>query len=288
MENNIRATITELMKINDIPRIRTKDVTYEGKIGQGGQAKVYKGTFNGEEVAIKIVLNPDLKCLAHEVVILASLRHENVAKFHGIILDDEKNICLVFQYIGSKCLESYKPDNLSDNNKLAILKQLASVLEYMHSQQCVHRDLKPENVMFNPDTNKLHLIDFGISKVVQDDSGIKTRAKGTPHYIAPESFIAANADDDNGEALVSVIGPGVDVWSYGCVVSWLYSGILPWTNKYKNKMEQIQMVLIMKKPFPIPNQISDKNIVTLVEMCVKVDEKKRAGMVDIKKYVNNL
>ncbi|XP_046844932.1 serine/threonine-protein kinase shk2-like [Xenia sp. Carnegie-2017] len=53
----------------------------------------------------------------------------------------------------------------------------------------LHRDLKPSNVLRDAQ-GKLLIADFGISRILKD--GSKTRVsnakKGTPYWIAPESF----------------------------------------------------------------------------------------------------
>src|SRR5690349_8396284 len=95
---NIQDTIRELMEINHIKKISLNSVKLEKKIGEGGQAKVYRGKHGDEEVAVKVLEEVDWKCLAHEIVIISNLQHECIPKFYGIILD-EGIIALVTQFI---------------------------------------------------------------------------------------------------------------------------------------------------------------------------------------------
>ena len=54
-------------------------------------------------------------------------------------------------------LEKKKIDPLETT---IILKELLSVVAYMHSQGVCHRDIKPDNIMYNPVKKKIKIIDF--------------------------------------------------------------------------------------------------------------------------------
>lgn len=44
-----------------------------------------------------------------------------------------------------------------------IFRQLMLAVGYMHSRGKAHRDLKLENILFDPETKKIKIIDFGFS-----------------------------------------------------------------------------------------------------------------------------
>jgi serine/threonine protein kinase len=282
---DIKNTVKELMQINHIEKIALKDLTLKKKIGEGGQAKVYKGSFENETVAVKVLEEVDWKCLAHEIVIIANLQHAIIPKFYGIVVED-KVLSLVFQYIEGKTLDEYKLSELSFDTKMKIIKDLASVLEYIHSNKFIHRDLKPENLMYDQKNDKVYLIDFGIAKVCTNQENTKTRAKGTLHYLAPESLDVFELDSD--EQIISNISTAVDVWAFGCITSWLFSGTLPWCNKYNDNPGILQQVLMKKKPFPIPDSITDENLRKLITNCTAINITDRWTMVDIKAFLDKL
>ena len=87
------------------------------------------------------------------------------------------------------------------------------------------------------DNMNFYLIDFGIAKVMTNMIDTLTRAKGTIYYLAPETLEVAELTEK--EEIVSKITTKVDVWAYGCIVSYLFSGVLPWTNKYKDNAQAI-------------------------------------------------
>lgn len=279
----MKKTVNELMQINHIEKIALKELSLKKKIGEGGQAKVYKGIYEGEIVAVKVLEEVDWKCLAHEIVITANLLHPTIPKFYGIVLED-KVLSMVYAYIQGKTLDEIKHKELSDEKRHEIIKSLASVLEYIHSNKFIHRDLKPENLMLDSE-GKLHLIDFGIAKVLTNNENTKTRAKGTLHYLAPESLVVDELDSE--EQIISTISPAVDVWAYGCIVSWLYSGHLPWTPKYRDNSTIIQGALMQKKAFPIPENIKNPEILKLIAMCTRIKVSERWDMKQIREYVES-
>ena len=89
-EEIMKETCKQLIEINKIPEITQKELNLntskEHIIGYGGQALVYSGTFQGKKVAVKVLSDVDWKSLAHELVILSNLKHENIPTFFGIVL----------------------------------------------------------------------------------------------------------------------------------------------------------------------------------------------------------
>ena len=281
---NLLITIKELMKINNIPRIAFSEVKLNKKIGEGGQAKVYKGIYKDEEVAVKVLDDIDHKCLAHEIVILSNLKHECIPTFFGLIVEEEM-IGFVNKYINGKSLDEYIFVEFDEKLKLKIISKLANTLHYIHENTFIHRDLKPENMMLDQDLN-FYLIDFGIAKVMTNMIDTITRAKGTIYYLAPESLEVAELTDK--DEIISKITTKVDVWAFGCIVSYIISGILPWTNKYKDNVSAIQKLLLKATEFPIPlDEINSKGysnkdvLIQIIEVCLKYNSLERCSMKDI-------
>jgi len=69
------------------------------------------------------------------------------------------------------------------------------------------------------------------------------------------------------------MGTKVDIWSTGCLISEIFSGIVPWSNEVKNDIS-LQKRLLDKKPFPIPAEIDD-DIKYIISQCVKIDPVER-------------
>jgi len=92
----------------------------------------------------------------------------------------------------------------------------------------VHRDLKPDNVMYDPATQEVKLLDFGIAADTQLSSEERlTRAGffvGTLMYVAPEAL--------SGE----LVGPAADQYSLATIAFLLLTGSLPYAARTPREM----------------------------------------------------
>jgi serine/threonine protein kinase len=262
--------------------IPADDIKLIKSIGEGAEGKVYLAEYNSQKVAVKVITDLDKKCFEQELSILTKVSHKNIPKFRGLVSD--KCCALVMDFIQGGTLADLDLKTVSEKNKIAIIKQLAEVLEYLHFNKLIHRDLKPENIMLDVGCN-LYLIDFGISKVINECSyETTTRAKGTMLYLAPESLDCVGYSDE--EDIMSVITTQVDVWGYGCIVSYLFSGFLPWTNKYKE--EFVQNELIQKTKFPVPENLDNDVICKIVTICTEISPDARSSIKQVKDYLIKL
>ena len=98
-----------------------------------------------------------------------------------------------------------------------VFADVASGLDYAHSQQIVHRDVKPDNIMVQED-GLSKVMDFGISKLLFDGTTTKQTVVGTPQYMAPEQWFEDKVVD--GRA---------DQYSLAVIAYRLVSGSLPFT-----------------------------------------------------------
>lgn len=275
----LKSIINNLIEINKINKILMNELIFLKLIGQGAQSKVYEGYYNRNHCAIKILQNVDYKSFMSELVILSHLNHPSIPKFYGIVYDD-KNISIVTEYIKGETLDNLKFFDLNYNTKMKIIKDLGNVLEYMHVNHMIHRDLKPGNIIIDNNYH-IHLIDFGISKICANKKNVMTSTKGTLNYLAPESFEVKNLTEN--EEVISIVTPKVDVWAFGCLISYIFSGEIPWQNELNgNNSISYYKDLVNQKNFPIPASISEMpKICELIKLCTIIDENRRISMTKV-------
>jgi hypothetical protein len=98
---------------------------------------------------------------------------------------------------------------------LAVYRDLAQGLAYLHACSVVHGDLKPANVLLKVDEGcdlgfVAKLADFGLSRQLeQGATHLSNYAKGTPFYVAPEVV------RDKTMSMAS------DIWSFGIIMWWV-------------------------------------------------------------------
>lgn len=75
-------------------------------------------------------------------------------------------------------------------------------VKYLHDNNIIYRDLKPENVLLNK-KGHIKLVDFGLSKIMQQINDKAHSLCGTPEYLAPEILLDKSGYDQS-----------VDWWSF--------------------------------------------------------------------------
>ena len=281
-EFELRTEILNLIEINHIKKISPNELTYSKLIGEGAQSKVYEGYYLRNHCAIKDLKNVDYKSFMSELVIMSNLSHPTIPHFYGVVLEN-KNISIITEFITGETLNAKLP-YLDFNTKLNIIKDIANVLEYMHVNHIIHRDLKPENIILD-NKNKPYLIDYGIAKICANKKNVMTSSKGTLYYLAPESFEVKHFTEN--EEVISIVSPKVDVWAFGCLMSYIFSGETPWENYLKkNKGNNISIEyfkdVINQIDFPIPKMIEHMGeICELIRLCTIIDENRRISMIEV-------
>ena len=274
-----KSKVKKLIEKYNIKKIKKKEVTFKESVGSGGQATVRHGVYNNEEVVIKKLSGRlDWKCLADELEIVQQLEHSCIPKFYGLILDDTI-LCMVFQYIKGVTLDKLDVMAMEKEVRLDILKKLADTFSFIHTKGYIHRDFKADNVMVDNDL-KVWVIDFGIAKKTSDDIAIHTKAKGNVFWVAPENF---DMDDLNK----SDVTTKVDIWGFGLLVSFMFSGVEPWTN-YSSNQSKVQNKIMDGYAFPIPKVITEKPVLDVIKSCTNYNPKERPTFDEIKKSLEKI
>nr|MEE4269620.1 serine/threonine-protein kinase [Candidatus Krumholzibacteria bacterium] len=191
-------------------------------LGQGGMATVYlaeraDGEFE-QQVALK-VLRRDHQDLVrrfhHERRILASLVHPHIARLlDGGTLDDGSPY-LVMEYVDGEAIDIWADQHQGRVDLVVdLFLQICTAVEFAHRNLIIHRDLKPGNILVDQE-GRVHLLDFGIAKLLADDAPEITRPFAvvlTPEYASPEQMQGGN------------ITTATDVYTLGLVLYRLLSG----------------------------------------------------------------
>ena len=195
---------------------------------QGAFGKLYRGTYNGEDVAIKILERPENdpakaqlmeQQFQQEVTMLATLKHSNIVRFIGAC---RKPMvwCIVTEYAKGGSVRQFlmKRQNRSVPLKLAVKQALdvARGMAYVHGLGFIHRDLKSDNLLIFGDKS-IKIADFGVARIEVQTEGM-TPETGTYRWMAPEMIQHRPYTQK------------VDVYSFGIVLWELITGMLPFQN----------------------------------------------------------
>lgn len=172
------------------------------EIGHGGFAKVYRRKSNDiVEKHLYEELYEDKSIVSRfkrEFEITQSLKNLN-----GIVevyeYKKEDNIYTMKFY--EQTLEDYvNANNLSDKEKVLIIKNILSIMAQVHEMNIIHRDLSPSNIFYQD--SKIVIGDFGLGKnlnLLYSHQTMLTKALGRYQYCDPEQFMLLREGDKKSD-----------------------------------------------------------------------------------------
>ncbi|XP_022872509.1 serine/threonine-protein kinase EDR1-like isoform X1 [Olea europaea var. sylvestris] len=170
------------------------ELTVGTRVGIGFFGEVFRGVWNGTEVAIKVFLEQDLTAenmedFCNEISILSRLRHPNVILFLGACTRPPQ-LSMVTEYMEMGSLYylihlSGQKNKLSWRRRIKMLRDICRGLMCLHRMKIVHRDLKSANCLVNKHST-VKICDFGLSRIMTDTTMRDSSSAGTPEWMAPE------------------------------------------------------------------------------------------------------
>ncbi len=167
----------------------------ESTLGVGGMGQVYKARHIhlDRPVALKIphAIHPNraqfFERLKREGKMLARLDHQHVVKVYDAGVTDDELPYIAMAYVEGESLSALRQrGNLPVKQVVKWGRQLASALDYLHSNQIFHRDIKASNILIDTNGNAI-LADFGIA-YVEAFPRMTVQLPGTPAYMCPEQI----------------------------------------------------------------------------------------------------
>lgn len=205
----------------------------DGELGKGGMGVVYRCTdlVGDVRVAVKTI-PPEISWNAQEIEEIRD-NFRLVERLHHPHITDAKTIerdpangqyFLVMELADGVNLRQYRKKmggTLPIEECINLGRQIASALDYGHSEMIIHRDIKPSNIMIT-DSGKVKVLDYGIASQYHESMSRVTNAKyetsGTGPYMAPEQWMGEFQDAKTDQYALAVL------------LYELYDGKPPFTN----------------------------------------------------------
>ena len=232
------------MRLNTLQNNRYK---IQAILGQGGYGITYlaEQTTLGRQVAIKeffmkdycgrasgspeVTLGTDgsremllryREKFKKEAATLARLNHPNIVRVIDMF-EENNTYYYVMEYADGPSLSQIIKERvkLPTDEALAMIRQVADAVSYLHQKGVCHYDIKPANILTNS-MGKAILADFGLAKQY-DEQGEETsttpvgKSKG---YAPPEQYKAGS---------VSTFSPETDIYALAATLYKLLTGITP-------------------------------------------------------------
>ncbi|KAF0701350.1 Aste57867_8131 [Aphanomyces stellatus] len=144
---------------------------------------------------------------------------------------------------------------------------IASALLYMHHVCGIaYRDLKPENILLDA-KGFVRLTDFGLAKQAMDAYSTTTFSFcGSVDYMAPEIILGCG------------YGLAADIWSLGCVVYEMFTGLPPF---YTTAGRAVLFERICRGDVVYPASLIPPDACTFIAKCLQLDPTKRGTIEEL-------
>ncbi len=206
-------------------------------VGSGGMGSVYLAEHEilRKKVALKILhyeqskRKDTVERFKREAIAASNIGQDNIVDVTDFGYTEEGNAYFVMEYVEGRSLADVMKEKhiLPLEFAVSVAAQIAVALYSAHGKGIIHRDLKPENILLTTKDNVypfVKIVDFGISKILQDDVSPDERFRtltksgaifGTPEYMSPE------------QAAGESVEPASDIYSLGVIMYEMLTGRLP-------------------------------------------------------------
>ncbi|KAE8149199.1 kinase-like domain-containing protein [Aspergillus avenaceus] len=230
-----------------------------GQVGKGAFATVYKlatkqhgAVYAAKELDKRRFMKNGVldQKVDNEMKIMKDLKHPNIVQYidHH---EHDRWIYIIMEYVPGGELSTYLQTHgkIPEDMVRIIARQVLHALHYLHKRKITHRDIKPDNILISSlDPLRVKLSDFGLSKVVQEETFLKTFC-GTLLYCAPEVYpeydsyrrgeLRKRRRLGDPPPKTSPYGQSVDMWSLGAVLYHILAGVPPYMGRGDDRGAQM-------------------------------------------------
>ena len=202
-------------------------------LGEGGMGFVFRAEDDGlrRPIALK-VMRPEIAAqpTARERFLREGRAAAAIKSDHVITIYDvgEENgvVFLAMEFLAGQNLDDWlkaRPTPVPGKAVLRVAKDILKGLAAAHEKGQIHRDIKPANLWVDADTNRIKLLDFGLTRGTGAENDLTSTGVilGTPSYMAPEQARGQRVD---GRA---------DLFSVGVVLYRMITGKSPFARDEK-------------------------------------------------------
>ncbi|MEO8179514.1 MAG: serine/threonine-protein kinase [Deltaproteobacteria bacterium] len=188
---------------------------------------------------------------ARERQIVGALRHPQIAQLLDAGVSAEGQPYLALEFVDGTTLAAHcDARRLSVRQRVELMVQVLSAVQYAHANLVLHRDLKPSNILVTSE-HEIRLLDFGIAKLLSDGVARETELTAlagralTPEFASPEQLL--------GQPLTTAS----DVYSLGVVLYLLFCGERPYRLSRESRAALEEAILHVDPARPSARELTE-------------------------------
>jgi hypothetical protein len=256
------------------PGLRVDGYRLEARLGEGGQASVYRARRGGRLYALKFFFLASNDWAWRELEVRLRLRRVGSLEVLGFGLCPPQRprfVYVVMPYVrGRPVYDWARQGNVSAREVARVVREVARQLVGVHAVGVVHRDIKGANVLVRKEDGRPVLVDFGVGTYVGAPEITHPMAlPGTRHYRSPEAlrFRREHAGEHSPPRRSD------DLWALGVLLYWLLTGSHPFDTEDPRADEGALANIILREE-PEPPHVRNPRVPrALSELCLRMLEK---------------
>ncbi|KAG8894464.1 hypothetical protein FRB99_001250, partial [Tulasnella sp. 403] len=246
---------------------------------RGGSCDLYTGRHKTEgKVALKRprISEDDyesatVRRFLREAKTWKDLQHPNILRFLGACKIDSV-IYLVSPFMKNGTIMDFIAKDPLKADRVQLIREIASALEYLHARNIIHGDLKGSNILMSDDADPV-VCDFGLSRIQDAKTSTKMKGAGTVRWQAPEIW------EDAPKSFKT------DVYALAMTIVEVVSGDVPF-RQYTADMAVVVAVLIRnerptRELLRSSDRVTDEWLWDIVSVCWDKNPKKRPCMSEV-------
>lgn len=301
MENNLISPEEDqqnLINVRKSPRCSTSenllnlslkehyDIIKELGKGTYGKVVLAKCKETGTNVALKVLSKSSVKIRDFQREFNFSYflsPHMNIVDTYNVAFETKTAYVFAQEYaIYGDLFDMIQPQTgLLESDVKKIVKQVASALDFMHSESLVHRDVKPENILvFEQGFHRVKLMDFGMTR---KEGTLIRKVNGSIPYTPPEICEALRNEN-------ITVTTGGDVWAFAVLLFCMMTGNFPWENAETSDVYYTEFVNWQRrKTTKTPSQWKKftPRMMRIFRKMLEPKVERRCDIKEIYKYLND-
>lgn len=216
--------------------IKLTGYTITEEIYAGQHSIVYRGIRSADTQAVIIkILNQEypseelLSFFRREYEIARKVSGEGTLQVYELIRY-KNTLAIVMEDIGGISLSQIiRSVSMNLSEKLSLAVKMAHSLSLIHKKHIIHKNINPTNIIWNRETDRLEIIDFGIAAELKREMTHQMQhgfMEGTPDYLSPEQTGRINRPVDSRS----------DLYSLGVTFYEIFTGRLPFVGEDENEI----------------------------------------------------
>ena len=249
--------------------------TFVRQLGQGGMGVVYE-VFQQDlsrRLALKMIRSDQLSTVPEEsrrqlltrfqreAEALGRLNHPSIVDVYSIG-EHQGYPYYTMTLIQGTSLDALLEAGQSLDGKSAAkyLIPAGEALQTAHNENILHRDIKPQNILYDKDSDKVYVCDFGLVKILEHNEELTAHGiLGSPAFMSPEQARDA-----------TMVTHSTDIYGMGASLYYLVTGIPPFQST--SRLTLLKKVL-EEEPIS-PRRLNPELHPDVEAVCLKCLEKK--------------